>query len=130
MFRRGRVPRRTLQGFPRMGGDVPPRDLLFYNPDRISPYGRGCSDHVQTLMLPRQDFPVWAGMFLFLEVQQSVFQGFPRMGGDVPQPPKGLPAHKRISPYGRGCSAGWMAARLEERDFPVWAGMFRVAKYA
>ena len=49
---------------------------------------------------------------------------FPRIRGDVPQPPGAPHHHSLFSPHTRGCSPGEQEL-LEQFDvFPAYAGMF------
>ena len=111
---------------PRMGGDVPAPAQAGKIPDVNSPYGRGCSGERDRLEKRVQEFPVWAGMFLFTLGRAKSGRGIPRMGGDVPRCHALRGQFCENSPYGRGCSVPRLVRGGQPLEFPVWAGMFRI----
>ena len=84
MFLRLDYQRQSLQGFPRIRGDVPFRNTPPMAPPPFSPHTRGCS----AAGTPRADgnlvFPAYAGMFRVPSFGIDKYECFPRIRGDVP----------------------------------------------
>ena len=79
------------------------------------------------LILAKRDrvFPAYAGMFRFAAHKIVVYNGFPRIRGDVPAELDDLQAHGLFSPHTRGCSQHIDCFEDSDLVFPAYAGMFR-----
>ena len=90
--------------FPRIRGDVPQLDRTGSGLRRFSPHTRGCSSVSGEFAAALEVFPAYAGMFLFYDLLEGQYDGFPRIRGDVPDVLDGEGSGLLFSPHTRGCS--------------------------
>ena len=110
--------------FPRVRGDVPSLCATITMVSSFSPRARGCSGLTLSTLRSNRVFPACAGMFPADDVCDIVFEGFPRVRGDVP-PVNGVgQVYKGFSPRARGCSALDLESHTPPSVFPACAGMF------
>ena len=94
----------TRKGFPRVRGDVPPKNIARPDDEEFSPRARGCSPSPLPPWWRTGVFPACAGMFrLRFRAGQVVFR-FPRVRGDVPCTRFWYNKIVKFSPRARGCS--------------------------
>ena len=104
MFRRERHHRYGFKRFPRIRGDVPFWMCFATGWLGFSPHTRGCSRHDPQAAMLLGVFPAYAGMFLIPQPWIGHSSRFPRIRGDVPNPPTLDWALIPFSPHTRGCS--------------------------
>ena len=92
----------------------------------FSPRMRGCSPFPPVRPKSPTVFPAYAGMFQGVEVINGpVFDGFPRVCGDVPASLNLIAFATGFSPRMRGCSLQRSGSNQGVHVFPAYAGMFR-----
>ena len=111
--------------FPRMRGDVPPRERRRSKNQGFSPHARGCSPDKNLTGFTQQVFPACAGMFRRKSWLFAAPPSFPRMRGDVPLKSWENIKQQMFSPHARGCSRPVVDPVLAGVVFPACAGMFR-----
>ena len=85
MFRHCNLVLYRLWCFPRVCGDVPCFSIMKPGARWFSPRMRGCSVGLGQLLLHRNVFPAYAGMFRSQEGSGKYWWRFPRVCGDVPE---------------------------------------------
>ena len=91
---------------------------------KFSPRMRGCSRQKRHQKLRLCVFPAYAGMFPGRGDNRGRRRCFPRVCGDVPNPPLGGLGCDAFSPRMRGCSVERLPGSYQKCVFPAYAGMF------
>ena len=112
----------VLPVHPRMGGELPSKQVDRAAADGSSPHGRGtlaCDIHV---FRNQRFIPAWAGNSGLSRSASSLSTVHPRMGGELSSRAAAAFARAGSSPHGRGTRRCPQAKSTQCRFIPAWAG--------